>query len=242
MESNNQSSHGKPRVDLATPATFSTPAIRSAAAIHSAPAIRSVSAGRSIAAIQCIVATRSGTITLAFATTLAATLGTAPFAHADPSHGAPHDTPPQWQELQSRVQSLEAREEIRILMHDYGRLLDERNFDDFAQLFSAQSEYDSGGLISKGPAAIAAFLKDIIGRNPAGYKTPNFHIFFNESIEVQGDRGTAVSKSAFVVPGEGNKADAVILANYHDVFIRENGRWKFLKRVVRSDIPAPKPK
>ena len=144
------------------------------------------------------------------------------------------------QELQARVQALESREEIRILMHDYGRLLDARDFDGFAQLFAGGSEYDSGGTVIKGPAAIAAFLKDIIGRNPAGYKTPNFHIFFNESIEVQGDRGTALSKSAFVVPGEGGKADAVILANYHDVFIRENGRWKFLQRVVRSDIPVPK--
>jgi hypothetical protein len=184
-------------------------------------------------------------IIISVATTLAVAIGCAHFmrtAQADAAHGVSRDGAQQLQELQARVQALEGREEIRILMHDYGRLLDERNFEGFAQLFAAQSEYDSGGVVSKGPDAIAAFLKDIIGRNPAGFKTPNFHIFFNESIEVQGDRGTAVSKSAFVVPGEGNKADAVILANYHDVFIRENGHWKFLRRVVRSDIPAPKPK
>jgi len=184
-------------------------------------------------------------VTLSVATTLAAAIGCAHFmrtADADVVQGVSRDGTQLLQELQARVRALEGREEIRILMHDYGRLLDERNFDGFAQLFASQSEYDSGGVISKGPDAIAAFLKDIIGRNPAGFKTPNFHVFFNESIEVQGDRGTAVSKSAFVVPGEGNKADAVILANYHDVFIRENGHWKFLRRVVRSDIPAPKPK
>jgi hypothetical protein len=163
-------------------------------------------------------------------------------AHADVTHGTARDGAQQLQELQARVQALESREEIRILMHDYGRLLDERDFAGFARLFAAQSEYDSGGMVSKGPDAIAGFLKDIIGRNPAGFRTPNFHVFFNESIAVQGDRGSAVSKSAFIVPGEGNKADAVILANYHDSFIRENGRWKFLRRVVRSDIPAPKPK
>jgi hypothetical protein len=182
---------------------------------------------------------------LSVVATLAAAVGCAQLmrtAHADAGHGVALDGAQSLQDLQARVRALEGREEIRILMHDYGRLLDERNFDGFAQLFAAQSEYDSGGIVSKGPAAIAAFLKDIIGRNPAGFKTPNFHIFFNESIEVQGDRGTAVSKSAFVVPGEGNKADAVILANYHDVFVRENGHWKFLRRVVRGDIPAPKPK
>jgi len=184
-------------------------------------------------------------VTLSVATTLAAAIGCAHFmriAHADVAHGVSRDGTQQLQELQARVQALEGREEIRILMHDYGRLLDERDFDGFARLFAAQSEYDSGGIVSKGPDAIAASLKDIIGRNPAGFKTPNFHVFFNESIEVQGDRGTAVSKSAFIVPGEDNKADAVMLANYHDVFIRENAHWKFLRRVVRSDIPAPRPK
>jgi hypothetical protein len=163
-------------------------------------------------------------------------------AHADVAHSASRDSAPPWQELQARVRTLEGREEIRILMNDYGRLLDERNFAGFAELFAAESEYDSGGTLSRGPDAIAAYLKDIIARNPAGFKTPNFHVFFNESIDVQGDRATAVSKSAFVVPGDGNRADAVILANYHDVFTRENGHWKFLRRVVRSDIPAAKPK
>ncbi len=183
-----------------------------------------------------------GLATLAAVAGALLVLGCAHFmrtAHADVTHGAARDGAQQLQALQARVQALESREEIRILMHDYGRLLDERDFDGFERLFATQSEYDSGGKVSTGPAAIARFLRDIIGRNPAGFKTPNFHVFFNESIEVQGDRGSAVSKSAFIVPGEGHKADAVILANYHDSFIRENGRWKFLRRVVRSDIPAP---
>ena len=143
------------------------------------------------------------------------------------------------QELQARVRDLESREEIREVMHDYGRLLDARDFDAFARLWATNSVYDSGGLISKGPQAIAAFLKEIIGRNPAGYKTPNFHVFFNENIDVHGDHATATSKSAFLVPGEGNKADAAIVAEYQDEFTREDGHWKFLRRLVRGDIPAP---
>jgi hypothetical protein len=166
----------------------------------------------------------------------------APTANADMTHAVPREGVQQLQDLRARVQALEAREEIRILMHDYGRLLDARDFDGFAQLFAAQSEYDSAGTVTRGPQAIAASLQSIIGRNPLGFKTPNFHIFFNESIEVQGERGTAVSKSAFVVPGDGNQPNAVMLANYHDDFIRENGRWKFLRRRVRSDIPVPQSK
>ena len=142
--------------------------------------------------------------------------------------------------LQSRVQTLEDREAIHKLLDDYGRLIDERNFDAFAQLWAKASEYDSAGTVTKGPAAIAGFLKDIIGRNPSGFGTPNFHVFFNETVEVNGDTATARSKAAFMVPAEGNKPSMVMLANYHDELVREDGRWKFLKRVVRGDIPAPK--
>jgi hypothetical protein len=138
------------------------------------------------------------------------------------------------------VRALESREEIRVVMNDYGRLLDARDFDGFGGLFAAQAEYVSGGMVSRGPQAIAASLKAIIGSNPLGVATPNFHVFFNQSIEVQGDRATAVSKSAFVAPGQSNRPEAVILASYDDVFTRENGRWKFLRRVVHGDIPAPK--
>jgi hypothetical protein len=57
---------------------------------------------------------------------------------------------------------------------------------------------------------------------------------------VPGERVPAVSQPAFVVPGEGNRPGALILASYDDVFTRENGRWKFLKRIVHGDIPAPR--
>jgi SnoaL-like domain len=142
--------------------------------------------------------------------------------------------------LQARVQVLEDREAIHTLLIDYGRLIDQRDFDGFAQLFATASEYDSAGTVTRGPAAIAQFLKDIIGRNPAGFGTPNFHLFSNETVGVQGDRATARSKGAFVVPAEGNRPAMVLLATYDDVLTREDGKWKFLRRVVRGDIPAPR--
>jgi hypothetical protein len=144
------------------------------------------------------------------------------------------------QQLAAQVQALQSREEIRVVMNDYGRLLDKRDFDGFAGLWASQAEYVSGGTVTRGPQAIADSLRDIIGRNPLGFGTPNFHVFFNQSIDVQGERATAVSRSEFVVPGQSNRPEAVILASYDDLFIKQNGRWKFLRRVVHGDIPAPK--
>lgn len=124
-------------------------------------------------------------------------------------------------------------------MNDYGRLLDRRDFKGFASLFAADAEHVSAGHVTHGPEAIAASLRDIIARNPLGLRTPNFHVFFNQSIEVHVERATVVSKSAFMVPGPDNHPEAVMLASYDDVLTRENAGWKFLRRVVHGDIPAP---
>jgi hypothetical protein len=144
-------------------------------------------------------------------------------------------------DLGARVQRLEDREEIRKLFNDYGHTLDLRNFAGFEELFAEDSEYVGGGAMGtlRGPRAIRAALEDQMAANPAHLNSANFHLFFNESIDVDGDRATAISKSAFVVRSDSNKPDMVFLASYDDVLIRENGKWKFLRRVVHGDIPAP---
>lgn len=143
-------------------------------------------------------------------------------------------------EIHSRVQTLEDREQIRQLFNDYGATLDRRDFAAFAQLFAADAEYVGGGATGslRGPQAIKQALEETFATNPAGLGTPNFHVFFNEAIDVRGDRAVATSKSGFIVRDSDNQPDLVFLASYDDELIREHGQWKFLRRVVRSDIPA----
>jgi ketosteroid isomerase-like protein len=144
-------------------------------------------------------------------------------------------------DLAARVQRLEDREEIRQLMHNYGRTLDKRDFGAFADIWSDDAEYAGGGPTGtvKGPAAIRAVLEKMMAANPSGIRPPNFHLFYNENIEVDGDRATATSKGAFVAPGDTNRAEMVILASYDDIFVRERGQWKIQRRAVHGDIPAP---
>jgi hypothetical protein len=137
--------------------------------------------------------------------------------------------------LQARVRELEAREQIRALMHNYGRHLDERNFPAFAALFAeTDSEYISGGRTVRGARAISAMLEEIITANPSGFKSPNYHVFFNETIDVVGDRATAFSQSAFIVPGVNGNPEMVFFATYDDLFIRDAGVWKFKRRKVKG--------
>jgi uncharacterized protein (TIGR02246 family) len=142
--------------------------------------------------------------------------------------------------IETRLLRLEDREEIRELLIEYGRTLDRRDFEAFSKLFARDAEYTGGGGAGavKGPEAIGKFLEEIFRNNPTGLNYPNFHLFSNTTIEVQGDKATALSKGAFVVRGSNDRPETVMLATYRDTLIREDGAWKFKQRVVEGDIPS----
>ena len=145
-------------------------------------------------------------------------------------------------DVNARLEALEAREAIRTLWAEYGRTLDARDFRAFAQLFARDAEFVGGpGSPAKGPDAIGAFLQKAIGTNYPDSKGRNFHLYFNETIDVQGDHATAVSKGGYVMAASDNtKADFLLLATYRDEFVREDGRWKFKRREVVGEIPVPR--
>jgi hypothetical protein len=139
--------------------------------------------------------------------------------------------------LAARVAALEAREAIRTLYAEYGRTLDARDFHAFSLLFARDAEYGS----AKGPAAIGAFLEKAIGTNYPDSKGKNYHLYFNETIEVQGDHATGVSKGGYVMSTADNtKADFLLLATYRDEYIKEDGQWKFKRRQTIGEIPVPR--
>lgn len=140
----------------------------------------------------------------------------------------------------ARLAELEDRESIRLVLRDYGKLLDERRFDDFGQLFAADGEYVSGST-TRGPAAIAESLKKIMSGNSLGLAEPNFHVLFNERIELHGDRADATSQSFFVAPGTDGAPQLIMMASYVDSLVRTAQGWKFARRVVRGNISLRAP-
>ena len=166
----------------------------------------------------------------------AASSAAPPLARAAPGERGPA--------LEARIARLEARDEIHALMLAYGRTLDARDFQGFAALWAAEAEYVQGkGPPAKGPAAIRAVLERAFAQNSAGVREPNFHVFFNIAIgPIEGDRATAFSRSAFVAAGAGGQLEVVIAAHYDDVFVREDGRWKFLRRAISADGAPPAPR
>jgi hypothetical protein len=140
--------------------------------------------------------------------------------------------------LAARVQTLEDKEEIRNLLIDYGRLLDARDFVGYSHLFAKDGEWSGGFGTTQGPAAIQAFMeKNIPGAN-TGH---TYHILSNFEIQVHGDTATAWSRWTFVTPGPDQKPVIAQAGQYDDTLVRENGHWKFKRRVAGNDLPRPNP-
>jgi hypothetical protein len=135
--------------------------------------------------------------------------------------------------------ALEDREAIRLLLRDYGRLIDERRFDEFGRLFAADGEYVAG-TTTRGPQAIADGLRRTFANNSLGLGEPNFHVLFNERITLAGARAIASSQSFFVAPATDGAPRIVLMASYTDELVKTAEGWRFAKRVVKGNM-APRP-
>jgi hypothetical protein len=138
-----------------------------------------------------------------------------------------------------RLRHLEDREQILELMTAYGATLDRRDFAAFGQLFSEDAEYGSGPAAARGRAAIQAQLERIIGSNPSNLPAPNFHLYFNPAIRIDGDTATATSLGAYTAPDPAtSNTRMVFFVSYQDTLVRRDGRWLFQRRVTGNTAPA----
>jgi hypothetical protein len=147
--------------------------------------------------------------------------------------------------VEARLHVLEAREEIRTLLFSYGRHVDDRNWEAFADLFATDGGTWNGGMgIARGRAEIIQMMSSTIGTTPnvgaSGSGLSNVHLLGNEIIAVDGDTATSLSKWVFVMTAA-NGPDVVYVGRYEDEFVRENGAWKFKLRTVTGDITRPGP-
>jgi len=163
---------------------------------------------------------------------LAASLS-APFVAAQNVRGSQVETA-----LAARLQHLEDMEEIRTLLLDYGRFLDSRDLAAYSRLFAKDGEWVGGFGSARGPAGIQAFMEKNLGTGPNRGNT--YHILSNFVIDVKGDMATAWSRWTFITPGADGKPVISQAGRYDDTLVREDGHWKFKRRVASNDIPAPK--
>ena len=140
--------------------------------------------------------------------------------------------------LATRVQQIEDREAIQRLLMEYGRSLDNRDFVTYSHLFASNGEWSGSFGSFRGPAAIEAAMVKAFANAADIPKGTNFHMMSNVIIDLQGDKATASSKWIFFKMA-GSKPEGAIAGRYDDELIRENGQWKFLKRVAAPPVDKP---
>jgi len=140
-------------------------------------------------------------------------------------------------ETAQRLQRIEDRAEIEQLLLSYGRHLDSRDFKAYSELFARDGVWEGGMGTVQGPAAIQAFMEKAI---PGPNAAHNYHLLSNFVIDVHGDTATAWSRWQFVAPGPDGKPTVAQAGRYDDTLVREEGRWKFKRRLAANDLPLPR--
>ena len=145
--------------------------------------------------------------------------------------------------LKARVQATEDRQEIAQLVVEYGHLLDTHDLVGYSNLFASNGEWIGGFGRAKGPKAILAMMNKYIGTAPFDPRNvKGFHLLTNIVIHLNGDHATAWSRIVYMARNKDNKPAPAMGGHYDDLLIRENGHWKFLRRVVMMEIPFQDPR
>jgi len=140
-------------------------------------------------------------------------------------------------EHEARLRRLEDIEEIRALLMEYRRALDEKDFRAYAALFARDGVFSAGTMKATGPDEIYALVEGMLGTLLTERSGDDFHLVANIAIELDGDRATSTSTWAYVLR-EGDTPVLAKLGRYEDELVREDGRWRFQHRHAPSDVPA----
>ena len=167
------------------------------------------------------------------ATVIGLLLGAAALTSADAKE-------PKAGSLEARIQAIEDHQAIEKLLLEYGKALDARDFAAYSNMFAANGEWSGSIGTFKGPAAIKSAMEEAFkGSKPTPGTVTNFHLLSNAIIDVHGDKASALSKWTFVRMSD-NEPIPALAGQYEDTFVKENGQWKFLKRVApAAGTPAP---
>jgi hypothetical protein len=139
-------------------------------------------------------------------------------------------------EIEARLRRLEDAGQIRRLTQEYRRHLDARDLDAYGRLFAEDGEWLGGTGYGKTPAGITAMLTERLpARGPDGPTA--WHLVTEPEIELDGDRATGIVTWAWVGRGDADTPAMRLLGHYQDTYVRERGRWRYQRRIARTDIP-----
>ena len=128
-------------------------------------------------------------------------------------------------------------QQIQNLIHRYPKLLDQGDLDGVGQLFADATVWIQGQEepIRSDAGRITGMFADFLQLYEGKPRTR--HIIANVIIEPDGaDHATASSTVVVFQQTPALPLQPIITGDYHDRFIRRNGRWQFLERRISNDL------
>lgn len=141
--------------------------------------------------------------------------------------------PPTDGELARRIALLEDRAELQELVAVYGRLVDDRDIDGIAGIYTADAVFDSTAGPVSGREAVLDYYRGQLDRYGMTYHYPH-----SQTITFTGpDTATGVVSAHAELAIGGTPF--VVALRYLDSYRREDGRWRFHERRARQLYAAP---
>ena len=116
------------------------------------------------------------------------------------------------------------KDAIRELLHRYCFWMDEGRFDELAALFAEDGEWIAPYRSAKGPADIAAWLRQSVPPEPR-----RVHYVMNSIITCDGPRAAARSNYLVMVEGPSGPVPSVC-GVYDDALVKQPEGWRFQRR------------
>jgi hypothetical protein len=150
---------------------------------------------------------------------------------------------PRTGEVRELLQQVLDRQDIQELLTEYMRRLEARDWARYADLFVSSGELHFNDNHFVGSQVIRDSMTKLAPSDPKNPPPAAADLLTNVSITVTGETATSTSRWTGIQLGADNKPAVTRAGHYEDTLVREDGRWKFQKRIVHVDVtpvvPAP---
>ncbi len=132
--------------------------------------------------------------------------------------------------LSDRIARLEALEEIRALVARYGMVVDDRDIEGLADMFTSDAKFGlaDGMVANQGRQAVIDFYTERMAAFGATYHYPHSHVIELDPGRPGHATGTVNAHAELGLDGR----TLVTALRYFDQYRVEDGRWRFVERKV----------